>query len=893
MEKVRRIVTIHEGKEFSSSTEEQQIHAQLLNKLAQNILSNFDKQNLDNFACNYPSGNLNYLVMGARGSGKSTFLKNILGLLVNNNKGVHLRTLLEYDPSASNGSPYYFFSSVYIALKTELNQLYACKCTSHVQPRLEECRKYEKELDKGISRLTNNKQPLSELTETVISLMRLNSPWRDEYVRDVFDRLVNAMCDMLCIKAFIVTVDDSDTSSHQCMRVLESLRLFVTHPKIIILMTGDRKMLLERIREHHFKEFNIDYHRSETERHSMRMEAIVSHASQYLLKLFPANNQHELQNLLLLSQKRFPVELYVDQLALREYVKQALLCTISEVESEIDSFVQLFLCLPLRAILQITRYWNAAKLIEQLEKIQTLKKKIQDEQNVIKKKTDEIKSEIGRCLETPECERKSFGTDSEEIESLISKLQKISDKNEQEKTKTEGIKKLPFVKKGIDSIQPSIEELEQLKSAVAYSVRIALKRTLQIELQYHYFDSLMSDNGRTFFSLMLKHCQDMGDLEHGYYLSGDMGVSKEDKYMSMLLAVSFKQNVEGLDGFLSSLLYGPATVTLYAKAVEQFRRSPRALNITTQEKLRACFAEYMHVGSWQSATRWARHANMIWCHDPGFEGLHSGILRLRSRKEIDNLNTCIQAWTKKTTSDGSPEVVSVKKAMAVVISTSRSAERDNSYFISVYSFIAFILKCLSICKKLNGDEVMQKKEIRKALMKCWPIKSCLNPEWLINKQKGSKKEDGNHALPLTLWDIPLPNSRHVQKNAIKAVRIMAEEIVSWCNTTINKENNYSDDLSPSKMGEVWSDFYYSIKQISHSSTTDKKNPLLAIDHISKFYKVIEYFESTFCIPDDELDATDVKLSEFYRNRITHFPLLSSLKEAICDFENKTVQNYHG
>lgn len=864
-------VYIETGKEFRHDKNEVQVHAQLLNKLLLRITRSFGKDT------DFP--NRNYLITGKRGSGKSTFLENLLKLLLDNKEtrtidsDIKFAKLLEYDPSASTGGENYFILNVFAALKTELDHLGSCQCTRQNFPYIDDCRDLIRKLSNGLARRSQGKAPLSGLSMDVVAELTLENSDRDEYIRTLFAELITKMCQMKCISAYIITIDDSDTSSHQCFRVMEALRLYLNHPQIIVLMTGDKNMLLERIREHHFKEFDTNYHQCENLRHDIRMNAVVSHAGQYLLKLFPLYNQHELQNLLTLSRKTEPIILHIkhkckktngkevsedveESKPLRDLVTRAFQETISHNISEIKPFVDQFFCLPLRAILQIIKYWTDDNLWTIL-----------------------------------------FATSNPANEHTISEL--YSD-----------------------------------KQSIAYSVRMALKRVLQTEISSsrYNFESLLADDGRTFYALMLNHCRDMGDLEHGFYLSGDMGRTKEDHNITMLLAVTFGKIVKNLDGFLSYLLYGPATVSLYAKAVEQYRRAIRKQDITTLKKLQDRFDNYLHVGSWQSATRWARHANMIWCFDSGFEGIHSGILRLRHPDRIKTLQEFtagkLKAMTasvkgKRPKNTKRNSLVSYSKnnlykhlqknkvraqshfleVISLAVSMSRSNERDNSYFISIYSFLAFILKCLNVYKEncshlFTSDysdeekqEIQTCEAIARLITKSIPIKSCRNPEWLIDKQKTGEEDNSyNHETPNPFDSEEtkeMPDGKYLHFQS----RLLAYEIYEWCERALNSvSSKVEDDLTPSKMGDIWSNMYYGLKQQGYHINIDtlsevySKENRAVNDRLKSYYGHIHNFRQAMRFLIGELSDTETgTLSTEYKQRIKGFPLTEHLYNAVKAF----------
>lgn len=865
-------VYINPSDTFNSKNDtEAYIHQQLLNEFSDEILASLlPVENVDYGRDYYTlsaSRGKNYLITGSRGSGKSTFLRNLVTKLespAKQNGDKPCKLLCWYDPSASCGDDNYFFLNVVAALKSELESSQRMQDSS--RPRFDferaACLSLMQRLDLGIARLSRGKAPLSDLSEHNASMLRRDSPDMDEEIRRIYAKIVDKLCDINQIKAYIIAVDDADTNAAQCSKVLENLRLYISHPRVIVLVTGDKSINIERVREKYFSEFNSQYHQQDENGKEFRMKSVISHAGQYLMKLFPISHQRELCDLLTLARKRIPITVYLRMpdgntvaiLELEKIINKAFYYAISHNPVEIKPYTDLFMRLPLRSILQIIHFWHKKGVLE------ILKKEIETEEK----------------------------------------------NQEKEPITTE------------DRIQTE------------YVVRISLEHVLKDELSaaYYEFDNLNTDEGKIFYATMLKHCQKMDDLEHGYFLSGDMGITSEDKFLTMLLAVSFKERVKDLRGFISYLLFGPATVALYAKALEQYTGSTIDRTLKTLSDLRKKFESYLHVGSWHSASRWARHANMIWCADTGLEGLHSGILRLRYGKIIKKINSEIleKTFPKK----GNPPEADIRQGIALLVCMSRSHERDNSYFISVFSYLAFIHRCLQACQNhaqaKNENEKAKKKQaaiqsIIEIIESYFPIKTCGKPEWQIDRIPVKTYNTES----ISLWEEKEPSKTTMPNQYREGIGEIAEQIWNWHRKEVFEwEKNIDSkgvwDLSPQVMGEIWANFYYALRRISHTmkvveltdnskgnsgttsqsegehNTKQKAERVVADKELlDKFKETISYFRHHFCIPcvqPPEKSEVKHRMSDVFLGLIGSFPLTKSLEDAVavlCD-EDKQEEN---
>lgn len=796
----------------------------------------------------YPAFNMNYLVTGVRGSGKSVFMDLLVKCLTREldpfdrsekplrrfrperyidspRQDVRCRFLCHYDPTSSCNQSGFFFLYLLACLQTTLEDIIAegRAWGERQDGDVRDCKAYLKRLNKGAVRLSMGKQAFGQLTEYQSYHMRADDPELDQNIRDNFAGALDALCKLCSVDAFIVSVDDADTRTEQCFRVLEELRLYISNPRLIVLVAGDMSLYTERVREQYFREYHHDFHQADEEGKVERMNSIVSHAGQYMIKLFPLMHQYELVNILTMTGKSDPIsirlrgktskgaELPCKDEDLVSVVRKVLGAVICSGGADVEPYVKQFCCLPLRSIIHILNFWTVHSLW--------------DSWNYITGKTQN---------------------------------QTSADAN-----------------KNDNHTEPNWEYRHLVRT-----VQLSLIRALTDEIRHAdcKFTTVNVEERRMLFALMLRHCQNMNDLEHGYFLSGDIGRSTADKFTTLLLAVASRGVTDTLDGFLFYLLFGPATVALFAKAVEQSCRELENRNMITMGELREKFDRYLHVGSWSSPTRWARHANMIWCLDGNFEGLHSGVLRLRAPemvRMVQDVMFCrgndqekrVKFEGQYSIPDGTKQKDKKKQkvyqSISLMVSMSKSSDRDNSYFISVFSLVAFIMKCIQRCdyesQLCDKQQASYERAMGEMIKDYSPIKVCRNPEWLIRKDDTKMFNSYN-----------INTSEFVDKEEV-IIQGLAREIATWYLENIkvdtpasaddahNEKSLLRNDLTPRRMGKIWSDWYYGMKQTCYEvkscplENEDAKRSdsvyrflLAESDCWEKFSDVVQNFYKQFC-----------------------------------------------
>lgn len=836
--------------------------------------------------------NLNYLISGVRGSGKTTFLNSLIRSLTReidpfscsekyprytaehyigcSRKDVVCRLLHRYDPSCPGASHSSFLISVVAAMQSLLEKQQKTARAGYEDCSIAEmeCRRVLKLLDKGISRISRTDTPLKDLSEHEANNLRVEDAVLEEQIRSNFHRALESLCRICHVDAFIVAIDDADTRFSHCASVIEDLRLYMSHSRLIVLLAGDRDLYLERIREFHFKEYDKEYHQADAKGIEYRMDFVMNHASQYMIKLFPLENQYELRDVAYLSRKLHPIRcclktvLHLDgkatpeQMELTVFVNQVLKAVINSDMPEMEHYVNLFLSMPLRTLLQVVNAWVLDDVWANLVRIEN------------------IGGEIDRIL----CNRENnkADVDYEKIKELV--------------VKRDNHKKY-------------------LRNIVKNTLYAAWES--EIRVSDYQFDKIELDDPRGFFPLMLRLCIHMNDVDHGFFLSGDAGSSLSDQRVMMLLALASGNHLNNLEDVLSYLLFGPATVALFAKAVEQDRWEKKERRPGAKEELSDLFFRYFQVSNRISPTRWARQANMLWGFDPGREGLHTGVLRLRYTEMVDALDSAVFSQKRNQQGKSISDSERLRKIVAFLGSMGHSEARDNSYFLSIFGLLGFILKCLQCCRQCqekqigrtpqSKEEDLEKQtiqELSRLIYESAPIKSCRDPEWLMSWQR----HEGFNETTLNIQrDIFFDGSGGKQYS--QALLEIATDIYQWYQGgSLAEAYIVDDDISAQKMGDLWANLYYHLKGICYSCTGARMKTRMTVPGVSalkqQIGKMVDSYQQIFMM-DTSSDGGNQKSnhrspeivagltrSQYYRAEIGRFPLMQPFCEGCRNFAEK-------
>lgn len=239
-----------------------------------------------------------FFIDGPRGSGKSTLMRSVRDALV---KGTALQPggysgglypLADVDPTElGKGENFFLFllGRIYKLLEENFNKR---------DSNDDEVEKIRLAMD-DLRKMSSGMQLLMDSDE---ALKRTENP--DAFLENCVDRCADSMLlrKRLCAllgklsqivrkEIFLVTIDDADLNFSKCEDVLEYIRKYMQSPRLIFLFAGDMQLYSHVVRGMQIKSFNEQQLRYDISHRKHRATMLDCMESQYLLKLFPADNR--------------------------------------------------------------------------------------------------------------------------------------------------------------------------------------------------------------------------------------------------------------------------------------------------------------------------------------------------------------------------------------------------------------------------------------------------------------------------------------------------------------------------------------------------------------------------------------------------------------------------
>ncbi len=353
----------------------------------------------------------NYFISGERGCGKSTFLRYVSKCLACELKSMPSSLTTEFtgripnicnlffcDPTAMHSNESFFVdiiaaferrfcgptpvhtSPIRLSIDggrhTHENHDGSHSHSIYINTSSTEIREKIRDLARGVKLMlekdsSGNLDPVTLLREGI-----LNSTCA-LHLKQEFDNLVNAIAENYHIDAFLICIDDADIESMKNTDILEDIRSYLTHPRLIILFTGDTTLTNEIIRKKQFNQFGREFHREDFPNQTKRWELVGNLTAQYLKKIFPVSNHYALPSLYDLVQLNrrgkylvvFPrkIEDMPCRFDIKAFITNIFLSSIVAKESDAKPLMKGFLRLPARSIMHTLRRWNDRNILAYLD----------------------------------------------------------------------------------------------------------------------------------------------------------------------------------------------------------------------------------------------------------------------------------------------------------------------------------------------------------------------------------------------------------------------------------------------------------------------------------------------------------------------------------------------
>ena len=337
-----------------------------------------------------------FFIDGTRGSGKSTFLQTVIEELHKDKEklskdkicDVKLERLAYVDPTMIQTGEHILLSLLASLDKKVKARTRCLECSGdgsydrNGSP-WESWRVHFQNIANGLALLGTSCRKRDFDTEYFDEIIlfdeKLNNAGSGLSLKEGLAKLFKTARELLGVDAFLVGLDDVDTNFDIGWEVLETIRRYGDIPGLIFLVTGDLQLYTHLVRDRHFRNFSDSVAKNDEQRIKERARMVDHLEQQYLLKIFPLHQRTQLVALWELLQesndiayklelgqsekKRIGKKSGENAIELQEAVEIMLTEGLSlggqQLKSEIKRYVEYFLRLPVRSVLQIlTRYHN-------------------------------------------------------------------------------------------------------------------------------------------------------------------------------------------------------------------------------------------------------------------------------------------------------------------------------------------------------------------------------------------------------------------------------------------------------------------------------------------------------------------------------------------------------
>ena len=355
------------------------IHKDEFNTLKEIILSKTKSLHIPNSSSEeYMSEELcsydNILINGSRGSGKTSFLNSVAHYFKKNPENEDeirgLYVLPYFDPTLIEEKAHVFLtviSFIKTAVEERLN-----KENENIGKRKDWNDKLTK-LAKGLPMIDGTSRTLPDYWDDASQIMHkgIEDTNAAFYLRDNFNSFVASSLHILSKKAFLLIIDDVDTNFAKAWPVMEMLRKYVCNNKIIVIVSGDFKLLSLAVRKQQLSNFRKEFLNNDcdcdwSKRALLYQRQILDLENQYLKKLFPVENRINLPTLkeLLKNQRRQVFITYGNSNKktpeIKDFYNGALEKYGIKEPYQRSSYINFLESLPLRTQIQLMRLFHNA-----------------------------------------------------------------------------------------------------------------------------------------------------------------------------------------------------------------------------------------------------------------------------------------------------------------------------------------------------------------------------------------------------------------------------------------------------------------------------------------------------------------------------------------------------
>lgn len=321
-------------------------------------------------------------INGKRGAGKTTFLKSIL------------TDYLKSSPSSKTKIvPIAFIDPTLIDTQQHLLVDIIVKMDMAVESQFKNCcddknrkeyREKLKAMSEGLKLLKNYHSHQPNDAQWFLS-QALKESHHGQKLEEQFHEYIDIVRKMLGADFLIIAIDDVDTETQAAYEVLEIIRCYITHPNMAVIITGDEELYNFIVYEKKLESLGSNLLKNSESHSSQKIEMAFHLTQQYLLKILPAPQRLELQDIYSILTENPNMEISINTSFennellnedIRGFWKKKLKHTLFLIEKEEDKFIEFILKQPIRTVLQLSSMLTVDKssnptysLVTSLEKV--------------------------------------------------------------------------------------------------------------------------------------------------------------------------------------------------------------------------------------------------------------------------------------------------------------------------------------------------------------------------------------------------------------------------------------------------------------------------------------------------------------------------------------------
>lgn len=243
-------------------------------------------------------------IFGDRGTGKTSFIRSLFDEIERSNKTKGTEEKIEIlgliDPTLMEEKAHIFLliiSMINDEVKKAIEKG-TCEPGGKAYKQRMDWNACVKKLAKGLPSLDNVGKDYNNTSwqdDEFIMQKGLDDIMAAYQMEENFHKMVDMALDILGKKAFVVAFDDIDINMEKGWRVLETIRKYLTTPKIITLLSGNMYLYNLNVRGQQWKQFG---NRLLSHERSRDYDSLVNQLeNQYMLKVFKAENRLHLYSL--------------------------------------------------------------------------------------------------------------------------------------------------------------------------------------------------------------------------------------------------------------------------------------------------------------------------------------------------------------------------------------------------------------------------------------------------------------------------------------------------------------------------------------------------------------------------------------------------------------------